>query len=293
MAADGAFDVEASSREASTPASLLLAFISDRAGTNDLYTARGDGSDLRARVVGPGNEAFPVFTSDGAGIVYWSDREGTSALYRHDLATDVDTKYATDVPALDGALSPDGSTLAFESREVDGDAAVFDAIRTAPAIGGASKLLTMPGESWAAPLFLPSGEILFVRGASSGYVVATMNVDGSALTNLPLSQAPTGRVGVSATGRTIAYDAAVTIDDAGDTSSRVILFDVATGVETALPVQGDSAPVIARDDRTVAAVTTRYGSIDIVLMDASGTLLSRLTGASGSEGTNTDPAFAP
>jgi serine/threonine-protein kinase len=91
-------------------------------GTNDsgnepgLWVMNGDGSG-RVRVTDNGNDSRPVWTPDGANIVFMSTREGNWELYRVRLKDGAVFRLTDDVRAQDGlpAVSPDGEFVAFAS----------------------------------------------------------------------------------------------------------------------------------------------------------------------------------
>lgn len=91
-------------------------------GTNDsgnepgLWVMNGDGSG-RVRVTDNGNDSRPVWTPDGANIVFMSTRDGNWELYRVRLKDGVIFRLTDDMRAQDGlpAVSPDGEFVAFAS----------------------------------------------------------------------------------------------------------------------------------------------------------------------------------
>jgi len=91
-------------------------------GTNDsgnepgLWVMNGDGSG-QVRVTDNGNDSRPVWTPDGANIVFMSTRDGNWELYRVRLKDGAVFRLTGDIRAQDGlpAVSPDGEFVAFAS----------------------------------------------------------------------------------------------------------------------------------------------------------------------------------
>jgi TolB protein len=88
--------------------------------------ADADGSNEHALVPTNGLEYSPSFSADGQWVVYTADREGQADIYRiHPDGTG--QQQLTDDAAFDdqGALSPDGKTLAFVSTRGGGTANIW------------------------------------------------------------------------------------------------------------------------------------------------------------------------
>ena len=97
-----------------------------QAPTLTIFIADADGKNERA-LVAPGNLAYsPRYSHDGQWIVYTAERDGLSDIYRmHPDGSSIER--LTDHRAFDdqGALSPDGTTLAFVSTRGGGTADVW------------------------------------------------------------------------------------------------------------------------------------------------------------------------
>ncbi|MGP8245777.1 MAG: hypothetical protein ACLQVN_14820 [Bryobacteraceae bacterium] len=86
-----------------------------------LFLANADGSNERALLPADSLDYTPSFSTDGKWIVFTSERGGSADIYRiHPDGSGLEQ--LTDDPAFDdqGALSPDGSTLAFVSTREGG-----------------------------------------------------------------------------------------------------------------------------------------------------------------------------
>ncbi len=91
-----------------------------------LHIADADGKGERALLATPDLDYSPSFSSDGQWIVFTSERDGQSEIYR--VRPDGSgLERLTDHPAFDdqGSLSPDGKTLAFVSTREGGTANVW------------------------------------------------------------------------------------------------------------------------------------------------------------------------
>ncbi len=91
-----------------------------------LYVSDADGEHERLLEVGPGSNYNPTFSVDGRWIVFTSERFGSADVFRiHPDGSGLER--LTDSPAFDdqGALSPDGRTLAFVSTREGGTANIW------------------------------------------------------------------------------------------------------------------------------------------------------------------------
>jgi len=110
-------------------------------GEPGLWLMNSDGSNP-LRLTDNGNDIRPVWTPDGASVVFMSQRDGDWEVYRLDLLTG-DLLQLTDNPAQDGlpTISPDGKWAAFAS-----DRGGFWRIWVVPIDGGeAQPLITVNG----------------------------------------------------------------------------------------------------------------------------------------------------
>lgn len=107
-----------------SPDGLRLAFVSDRAGSKDIYVMNLDGSDLVQLTDDPANDTSPVWSPDGTAIVFVSDRDGNRNIYFM-TAKGLAQRAVTIDPKEDlhPTWSPDGQAVAFVHvlpHDVDG-----------------------------------------------------------------------------------------------------------------------------------------------------------------------------
>src|SRR5258708_15145005 len=100
--------------QAATPQKMALARVFPNAGQVELFIAAADGSDERPLLASPDIDYNPVWSPDGASIVFTSDRAGSADLFR--VKPDgSELERLTNDPAYDdqAAFSPDAGQLVF------------------------------------------------------------------------------------------------------------------------------------------------------------------------------------
>ncbi len=146
-----------------SPDGSLVAFVSTRSGSEEIWTVRRDGADPRqvTSFKGP-RVATPRFSPDGRSLVFSARPEGRADLFVVDLATRVQRRLTSD-PAdeLMPSFSRDGASVYFSSR-VSG---VWEVWRV-PARGGDPVRMTEGGGQ--APMEAPDGFVYFVRLGEKG-----------------------------------------------------------------------------------------------------------------------------
>src|SRR5215813_4301627 len=113
----------AASAAPNTPQKIVFARVFPNAGQVGLFIAHADGSDEHALLTGSNIDYDPVWSPDGASIVFTSDREGSADLFR--VKPDgTGLERLTDNPAYDdqAAFSPDSKQLVFVSTRGNGTA---------------------------------------------------------------------------------------------------------------------------------------------------------------------------
>jgi TolB protein len=109
---------------AATPRERIVWSPLDR--TLGLYVSDADGRNERPFLAGSGSNYNPSYSRDGRWIVFTSERFGSADIFRvHPDGSGLER--LSDSPAFDdqGALSPDGRTLAFVSTRDGGTANIW------------------------------------------------------------------------------------------------------------------------------------------------------------------------
>src|SRR5262245_11941960 len=105
------------------PQNIVFARVFPQPGQIGLYIAAADGSDEHPLLASRDTDYDPVWSPDGASIVFTSERDGSADLYRV-KADGSQIERLTDSPAYDDqpAFSPDGRQLVFVTTRNGGTA---------------------------------------------------------------------------------------------------------------------------------------------------------------------------
>lgn len=97
-----------------------IAFISNRAGSFDLYVVIPGGEPVALEATfDPSNDFSPVWTPGGGTLLFTSDRGGGEMIYRYDLGTDTVTPL--NVAGFVTDVSPDGTQVLLEVEQINGN----------------------------------------------------------------------------------------------------------------------------------------------------------------------------
>jgi Tol biopolymer transport system component len=164
-----------------------IAFNSNRAGDQEIYTMKANGTDVRRLTDNPASDVAPEWSPDGTKIVFTSTRDGNREIYVMN-ADGSDVRRLTNHPALDSRpdWSVDGTKIVFVSARIGG----FHPVTGLPlrgvfvmnADGTGVTQLTAPEDALDnGPRFSPDGtKIAFLRVQANGRMaVYTIDSDGS------------------------------------------------------------------------------------------------------------------
>jgi Tol biopolymer transport system component len=198
-------DSGANVQAALSPDRTRIAFSSDRAGTFDLYVMDADGSHPRRITSRAGSEGEPVWTPDGARIIYTASPGGGLSQLHVVGADGAEDRPLTASPGGNHSpdLSADGRSITFVSaRDGSQDIYVMDAA------GGEARRITRTGSRESHPHFLPSGELVYVTergGRSRGSQVMRISPGGTEPTALFETEEPITAFDLSRDGTRAAY----------------------------------------------------------------------------------------
>lgn len=102
-----------------SPDGAKIAFFSNRAGDNDIWTMNADGSDQQQLTSGPADDRHPYWSPDGEWVAFDSDREGKSKDIWVVNTSGGEPLQATSGTSFDNfpAWSPDGEQIAYFGYE--------------------------------------------------------------------------------------------------------------------------------------------------------------------------------
>jgi Tol biopolymer transport system component len=151
---------------AATPQRIVYARVWPNAGQIGLFIAAADGSDERPLLTDGDMDYDPVWSPDGASIVFTSDRQGSADLFR--VKPDGSgLERLTDDPSYDdqAAFAPDGRQLVFVSSRTGGIAHLF----TMNLQTRRTRALTSGADADFRPSWSPDGKwIAFSSGRGGG-----------------------------------------------------------------------------------------------------------------------------
>jgi Lysyl oxidase/WD40-like Beta Propeller Repeat len=115
-----------------SPGGRRIAFVSDRAGTDDLWSIRATGGGLERLTSAPGSETDPAWSPNGRTLAHATDESGSAEIALLDMATKKRAPITADRSiASSPGWSPDGRRVAYVSSR---DA--LDAVWSVAARGG-------------------------------------------------------------------------------------------------------------------------------------------------------------
>jgi hypothetical protein len=188
-----------------SPDGQRIAFVSNRDGNLEIYSARMDGGDLRRLTNNPGNDSDPAWSPDGTRIAFTSDRSGNTELYVMSAADGANPTPVTVSPGTEAQVSwsPDGQQLAYVLFEQNMPAAIYVAKPGFAPVQVTQNMVVMD------PVWSPDSQRLAFVGespAGSGqHEIFSVRADGTDLMQYTVHGGHAAGVSWSPDGDWIAY----------------------------------------------------------------------------------------
>jgi hypothetical protein len=249
-----------------------IAFVSLRAGNNEIFTMNANGSIQVNISNNPAQDNDPAWSPDGTRIAFHSNRDAASEIYVMN-ADGTGLTRLTNNSALDvlPAWSPDGTKLAFRSNRDGGNSEIY----VMNADGSGQTRLTNNLVSDDNPAWSPDGtRIAFDSNRDGNTEIYVMNTDGTGVTRLTNNTSTDQFPSFSPDGTKIVFS--------GGIGNFQIMVMNANGTN---PVQLTSSgvnniPAFSPDGTQIAFHSNRDGGdIEIYIMNADGSNQTRLTSA--------------
>lgn len=192
----------------------MVAFSSDRTGNFEIYVKQLVNGARDVQVTSDGNQNLqPTISPDGSFIAFHSKKRGGIWIIPSTGGTAKQLSEFGSAPAF----SPDGSQIAFQSDPLNDlssnvrNALPPSVIWTVPAIGGEPKQLTKKGEPAGGhghPSWSPDGKrLVFDVSDWASARLACLDVESSAVTQLPIADGPVSDPIFSADGNFVYFSA--------------------------------------------------------------------------------------
>jgi Tol biopolymer transport system component len=249
-----------------------IAFVSNRAGNDEIYVMNADGTGLIRLTNNAAADEAPAWSPDGAKIAFVSHRAGNDEIYVVNANGSGGLVRLTNNAAADGApaWSPDGTKIAFVS-----DRAGNSEIYSMKPDGSGVTRLTNNAAADGAPAWSPLGtKIAFVSHRAGNDEIYDMNPDGSGVKRLTNNAAVDGQPAWSFDGSKLAF---VSHRSGNDEIYAMDPTDVlAVPVQLTSNAAVDGSPDWA-PNRTIAFHSNRDGDFEIYEMNEDGSGVTQVT----------------
>lgn len=151
-------------------------FQSNRSGNWEIYSSRGDGTDLRQLTFGEAVDAQPQLNKSVDSIVFVSERDGNAEIYRMAVDGSNQTRLTSNTRAdIQPTWSPDGQAITFVAAAGDADFELYQM----QADGSGLRQLTDNNVDDLFPSWSPDGsQLVWVQAVGQSGWLWVMNRDG-------------------------------------------------------------------------------------------------------------------
>jgi Tol biopolymer transport system component len=264
---------------AATPAHALtpgpngkIVFVSDRAGNDEIYIMKADGTGLTRLTNNAADDRYPALSPDGTKIAFVSSRSTPSyEIYTMKVdGTNVTRLTNNAFHDFHPAWSPDGAKIAFDTDR-DGNTEIY----TMNADGTAQTNRTSNAGFDQDPDWSPDGtKIAFSSYRAGNFDVFTMNADGTGSANRTNNPAADEQPGWSPDSAKLVF---VSYRDATPAEIYTMNADGTSVTRLTNNVFGDWFPTWSPDGTKVLFTSGRDGEEELYLMNADGTAQTNRT----------------
>ena len=257
-----------------TPRPEKIVFISDRDGTDQIYSMNSDGSNPTRLTNDNENDSTPDLSQDGSKITFYAESGGKSEIFSmKDNGSNL--KKLTDDSSnnFEPVWSPNGKKIAFYSDR-DGNQEIY----VMNSDGSHQQRLTNNAAGDFEPTWSPDGQkIAFISNRDNVYEVYVMDADGGNQVRLTNSSSIKISPAWSPDGSKIAF--VVRRDDQTYLNDEILIVNANGGNEVRLTNNNfnDRTPSWSPDGSKIIFATDRDGNFEIYTMNADGGSPVRLT----------------
>jgi len=261
----------------------LIIFESFRAGENNIFSMRSNGSNFQQLTSGSGDNHSAVLDDDSAKIAFVSERDGNPEIYVMNVDGSGQTRLTNNSDSdREPAWNPDGSKIAFLSDRAPGSPGTYS-IYVMDA-DGSNQTLVLDGNfgsGIASVAWSPNGnKLVATLGFTGWFRVATINPDGTDLTYLT----PDGENNGSARWLGNSRIVFTSVRD-GNFEIYVMNNDGSNQQRLTNDPSTDSSPCATPNDNRIVFSSSRTGTSQVFIMNADGSNPVNLSNNAFGDGT--------
>ena len=263
----------------------VIAFVSDREGSQDIFIMNADGSDQRQLTKATSNDGWPSWSPEGARIVFHSIKSGGSSLKTLDVLNGETSQVPVDRAGnkWEPAWSHDGKWIAFSNQPRNG----FGNIYHVDPSGHNLLRLTTTSSTDGGPVWSPDdSKMAFYSDRDGNMEVYVMNADGSDQRRLTEDPAEDIVWDWSPDGAKISFAS----NRDGNYEIYVMNADGSNQLRLTNHPGDDMYPSWSPDGTRIVYASGNETQMDIFVMNADGTDPRQLT---DSPGQNFSPVWRP